>query len=76
MALPKAALEARRAAERMQGRRNMLGGALAASFVVGVFYYCLSAVGDQRDAITEGELAQFRKQRERQRQMDAMKNRT
>ena len=70
MPLPPAAERARAAAVAQQSRRNGVGALLATGFVVGVFYYCVSAVG-QNDEITERELAQFRRERDRQQAQQA-----
>ena len=68
--LPPAAEAARLAAARSQSRRNMAVAGAIVSFVGGVFFYSVNAVGTD-DAITEWELQQFRQQRERQRQLEA-----
>jgi hypothetical protein len=69
MPLPPAAEAARAAAAKAQSRRNGAGAFLAGSFVVGVFAYCISAV--EQEEITDRDVAEFRKQRELQRQRDA-----
>lgn len=71
--LPPAAQAARAAAAASQSRRNLGGAALIAAFVGGVFTYCINAVGEQQDAITDRELEQFRAQRERQRSQEKKK---
>lgn len=67
--LPPAAAAARDAAMRSQSRRNGVSAFLVGSFVVGVFVYCISSV--EQDEISDREVAQFRTQRELQRQRDA-----
>lgn len=69
MPLPPAAEAARVAAARTQSRRNLAVAGAIVTFVGSVFAYSISAVGTD-DGITERELLEFRKQRERQRKLD------
>jgi formate/nitrite transporter FocA (FNT family) len=62
MPLPPAAEAARQAAARSQSRRNMLGAAIAGTFVGAVFLYSITAV--DQDEITERELAAFIRKRQ------------
>lgn len=76
MPLPATAQAMRAAAQRREARRNAIGAGVAIGFVSGVFFYCINAVSQQQDAITEQELAEFRVNRERQRRLDQLEKRS
>ena len=69
MPLPPHVEAARQAALRAQSRRNLGGALLTGGFVAGVFFYCIQTV--EQDEISERDVAQFRKERELQRQRDS-----
>ena len=53
-----------------QSRRNFIGASIIFSFVGAIFTYSIVAVGSDDNMITDADVAEFRREREKQRALE------